>query len=109
MEDRATSVSPDVRPENVTRAAIARPVGALFCLLPVPCTKAFTPFGMADTLKVTAPVNPPKSVIVIGAAAVEFWFKKTLAGPAMVKPLLLTAVLIALAYCAARPVPTKSS
>ncbi len=48
-------------------------------------------------------------MIVIAALAVALWFRKTFVGPESVKPLLATAVLMALAYCAARPLPTKSS
>src|ERR1700722_4621291 len=103
---------PDV-PVTVTEVnpvlAEGMALNTTFCLFPWPSTDDCTPFGRLETLRVTVPLNPPKSVIVMKAPAVEFWFKKTLLGPERVKPLLLTALLIALAYCAARPLPTKSS
>src|SRR4051794_14578517 len=80
-----------------------------FRVAPCPSVVAVTPFGRGDRLRLTLSWNPLSGVIVIWANADEFWFKNTLFGPERVKPVLLTALLIAFAYCAARPLPTKSS
>ena len=67
-----------VVPEVPVMVTVANPVVAealalntTVCLLPVPCTEAVTPLGRPDTVRVTAPLNPFTSVIVIAALAVE--------------------------------------
>ena len=43
-----------------------------FRMLPVPATAAVTPFGKPETVNVTVPVKPFKSVILMRLLAVEF-------------------------------------
>src|SRR5579863_2645343 len=105
-----------VLPEVPVTVTVVNPVAAedaafntSFRLLVVPWIDPVTPLGNADNFRVTAPLNPPMSVMVIVLFADAFWFTKTFVGPESVKPVLATALLIALAYCAANPLPTKSS